>query len=283
MTPEQRYVLDTTGYLHLKNVLSSEELQRAQEAAERLIHTPPDDLPVGIHKQGGRSAGRQDKYRRGVTFDRALEHLTMHPATWRIIKELTENKPCLCRGNLMINTHEHDALPFCSGEGGQIMALGVNSNGVNSPRGFGEPGTLYCDTFNVFWYLSDVHPEDGGLLLGVGSHKSEFECPFEEKVYEFEDDLPQGILHITPKTGDVIFIPEQIFRGSLGWRPKDRDRRFMIYRYAPQHLLAWHRDTDFVMLKEIKDRLAPETRELIETAWRIHEKEISKRDIIRLI
>ena len=182
----------------------------------------------------------------------------------------------------MINTHEHDAIGLHCGEGGQIMALGTNSNGVNSPRGFGEPGTLYCDTFNVFWYLSDVHPGDGSLLLVPGSHKSEFECPF-EGIYESEDDLPQGILHIAPKTGDVIFIPEQVFRGSLKWKPKDRDRRFMIYRYASQHLLAWHRDTDYVVPKEIRDRLAPETRELIETAWRAHEKEISKRDNIRLI
>ena len=75
----------------------------------------------------------------------------------------------------------------------------------------------------------------------VGSHKSEFECPFEQ-VYESEDGLPQGILHLTPKAGDVIFIPEQLFRGSLKWKPKERERRFMIYRYVPQYLLAWECD-----------------------------------------
>ncbi len=44
MTPEQRYLFDTVGYFSLKNALSSEELQRAQEAADRYINTPPDDL-----------------------------------------------------------------------------------------------------------------------------------------------------------------------------------------------------------------------------------------------
>ena len=37
MTPEQRYLLDATGYLNIKNPLSDEELSRAQEAADRYI------------------------------------------------------------------------------------------------------------------------------------------------------------------------------------------------------------------------------------------------------
>ena len=81
------------GYLHLKNVLNSEELERLQDAAERLVNTPPEKLPVGVYEQKGNPVidSSQDKYRRGVTFDRAFEHLTMHPATWPIIKELTGN------------------------------------------------------------------------------------------------------------------------------------------------------------------------------------------------
>ena len=40
MTPEQRYLLDATGYLNIKKPLSDEELSRAQEAADRYINTP---------------------------------------------------------------------------------------------------------------------------------------------------------------------------------------------------------------------------------------------------
>ena len=35
MTPEQRFLVDMTGYLHLPNALSAAELSAAQEAAER--------------------------------------------------------------------------------------------------------------------------------------------------------------------------------------------------------------------------------------------------------
>ena len=46
MTPEQRYQFNTIGYIHLRDVLNPEELRRAQEAADRYINTPPEDLPV---------------------------------------------------------------------------------------------------------------------------------------------------------------------------------------------------------------------------------------------
>ena len=45
MTPKQRYLFDLTGYLHLKNVLNEEELQKTQGAVERCVQTPTDELP----------------------------------------------------------------------------------------------------------------------------------------------------------------------------------------------------------------------------------------------
>ena len=48
MTPEQRYLFDVTGYLHLKNALTDEELKTAQAAANEYINTPPEELPPGF-------------------------------------------------------------------------------------------------------------------------------------------------------------------------------------------------------------------------------------------
>ena len=45
MTPDQRYFFDLTGYLHLRNVLSPEELAPAQAAADRYINMPPEEWP----------------------------------------------------------------------------------------------------------------------------------------------------------------------------------------------------------------------------------------------
>ena len=42
MTSKQRYLFDLNGYLHIKNVLSDEELREAQQAVERCVRTSPD-------------------------------------------------------------------------------------------------------------------------------------------------------------------------------------------------------------------------------------------------
>ena len=69
MTSKQRYLFDLNGYLHIKNVLSDEELREAQEAIERCARISPDQLPHG----------------RNFAFDKSLEALTMHPVTWPIV------------------------------------------------------------------------------------------------------------------------------------------------------------------------------------------------------
>jgi len=44
MTPEQRYLFDVTGYLHLKNALSPDELKAGQEATQRYITQKPQEV-----------------------------------------------------------------------------------------------------------------------------------------------------------------------------------------------------------------------------------------------
>ena len=45
MTPEQRYLFDLHGYLHIPNLLSDSELAAARAAVDRYIATPDDNLP----------------------------------------------------------------------------------------------------------------------------------------------------------------------------------------------------------------------------------------------
>ena len=52
MTPKQKYLFDLRGYLHLENVLTPEELSKAQATIERLVQAEPDELPPGISRGG---------------------------------------------------------------------------------------------------------------------------------------------------------------------------------------------------------------------------------------
>ena len=258
MTPEQRYMFDLTGYLHLENVLSDDELKNAQEATQRHMDTADEDLPPGFGRDGKR-------HLHGFAFDKCLEALTMHPTTWPIIMELTNDKPRLLSGTLLVDEPGKPS-------GGRLHCA-REDYGWESTRYEIRAGRVYCDDFVVFPYLDDVLPRDGGLLLLPGSHKINFDRP--KSLFNggeiIADELPPGVINVTPKAGDVLVMPEAMTHGILTWTPEDRIRRILVLRYRPQH-----KDSSSGLPEEIKQRLSPETLELTETGSFKHVKEISK-------
>ncbi len=272
MTPKQRYLFDVTGYLHLENVITGDALAEAAEAVDRYITAPADELPPGFEVRG--------LHQHGFAFDKSLECLTMHPATWPIIKEFTANQPRFGRGSLKHDQHEL----WGAGERARVNPGGLHcardDYGWYSTRYAVDNGQIYCDDFVCFVYFTDVYPGDGGLIVIPGSHKSEFSRPGNLLVLDEEDGIdPMAdavFTNITPKAGDIVIISELLTHGVLRWKPTDRDRRFLVLRYFPQfkgrHGLP----------QVILDRLSPETLELVESAPYGHIKEIVKQDKITL-
>lgn len=176
----QRYLFDLTGYLHLQGAVSGVDLERAQAAAERCIMCGADgrDRPDGFvtkpagmapHEYGRRSAG----YQHGFAFDRALEAMTMHPAIWPLVKEFTANQPRLVSGTLSFQLCDPERKPpadenlnpaglHCAREG---RAWGTRYAVGNDQQGGGK---IFCSPLVVFFYLSDVEPGDGGLIVLPG-------------------------------------------------------------------------------------------------------------------
>ncbi len=284
MTPEQRYFFDLTGYLHLEGVLQGEELKAAQAAAQRYIDTPPEQVPAGLKINLERE--HFNWYINAFAFDKALEALTMHPATWPIIKELTDDVPRLTSGNMMVDVHGYPFHP---------LHTGVKGSPVHNPeegRYSAVGGKVQCNDLVFFFYLTDVNPGDGGLIIIPCSHKSNF--PYSKKDFypdsyteegDYRDDyystdVPEGVLNITPKAGDVVIISELVTHGALSWVPQDRDRRFLTLRYMQQHESV--RGDLMRFAPEVCERLSPETLELAEPASFHHVKEIVKRDVVTL-
>jgi len=283
MTPEQRYAFDATGFLHVPNAMVPEELREARDAVDRLTSTPPEELPDGF------TCSRLDSvfehYPHAFAYDKALERLLTHPTTWPIIMELTANKPSLMRGNLKVDTHEKDYLVLHSIRE-QAMDYGLGfSRDIHwtSPSG----DRVYCDFFNIFWYMDDVCPGDGGILMLPGSHKNTIPFPdgipetMAELDYDYEkagtnDILPHGLVNLAPNAGDVIIASDQICHGGMKWKPKDRKRRFLLLRYEPQYIMAWRSDNDIAYPKAILDRLSPQTKELLVKAQMAHVKNIAR-------
>ena len=281
MTPEQRYFFDLTGYLHLEGVLQGEELEKVQAAAQRYIDTPPDEVPDGFKIDHERE--HFNWYLHAFAFDKELEALAFHPQTWPIIKEMLDEKPRLGGGNMMVDSYGRPFHPLHSGHESTLTEElpGWRRYQIHN-------GRISCNDLVFFFYLTDVHPGDGGLMVLPGSHKANFERPqslfypgsIKDGTYN-EDynscEVPEGIKNFTPKAGDVVVISELLVHGALSWQAKDRDRRFLTLRYCSQFVPPNKPMPDGVLAK-----LSPETFELVEMAGGHHIKSVVEQDVVTL-
>ena len=165
MTPQQRWLLDTQGFLHLRAAVVGDELAAAQRAADSYISAHgggDDDLqqtaggrpwPAGFGVQ--RTGPDLTVYAHGFAWDPALEALTRHPSIWPIVIELTDSRPRFVFGSLMQQTAEHTGL--------QLHAGSTPTNREDFRRMWhDEGGEIRCTDFVCFVYLTDVHDGDGG-------------------------------------------------------------------------------------------------------------------------
>ena len=288
MTPEQRYTFDAAGYLYLPNAMSPEELQEAREALDRLTSTSPEQLKGEFDYVNLGDVFHH--YYHAFAYDKALERLVTHRATWPIIKELTADKPGLMRGNLKIDTHECNYLTLHSLReqtlGGSGFARDIHWTSPSGDR-------VYCDYFNIFWYFDDVRPGDGGVIMLPGSHKNTI--PFPEGIHEtmaeldydydkciMNNILPHGLVNLAPNAGDVIIASDQVCHGGLRWKVKERMRRFLVLRYSTQYMLTHMSDGDINLPAGVMDRLSPETKELLAKEQLFHTKSIAMTDNVVL-
>ena len=137
-------------------------------------------------------------YQNGFAFDKSLEQLALHPTTWPILMELTNYRSRFTSGTLGYNHHRHWFHPLDAGW--------TPDKRPDIRHYFIEGGTIRCTDFTFFFYLSDVFPGDGGLIVLPGSHKAEFERPpdmFYPDSYDNEgylaEEVPPGVCNITPR------------------------------------------------------------------------------------
>ena len=262
MTPEQRYFFDLTGYLHLEQVLQGDELARAQEAAKRYLGTPPEELPDGYRIL-------EKEYHHAVGFDPALDALAVHPKTWPIVRELTNGRPQMSAIGVICNSQ---------GEGGLHLHCAREDYGFDATRYECRDGRVFCNDFVIFFYLTEVRPGDGGLVLVPGSHKSAFPRP-QESFHGgvIGDEVPPGVVNVTPAAGDAVLFAELTTHGVIPWRPADRQRCMVNYRYKTQTRGWNHRYTD-----GLKALLPPPLVELVSDDDYMNPKEIGRTDTVEL-
>jgi hypothetical protein len=197
-----RYLFDTRGFLVLRGVLGREEVAKFNGHLDELA---PEQIA---------DADERDR-RLSWLFDvhSHFASLMDHEAIVPYLRTFVDERVRLDGAYALIK------LP---GEGVELHAR------PQSPRdGTGwyhvHHGQITSGLTGVEWALTDVPPGTGGFRCIPGSHKANFELPFEMLEDEAED--------VAVSAGDVVIFTEALTHGSRWYGAASR--RVLIYKYCP--------------------------------------------------
>jgi hypothetical protein len=222
MTDAEKYLFDVHGYLVIEGALSAPEVAAANAAIDHhadQIRIRPNDLANGSDRLRG-TTGRGDLGGM-LTWEKPycdpFRNLMVHPNITPHLEELLG--PGFRLEGMGIITMDEGAEGFWFHEGGEPY---------DRSRGYlYRNGRMYAGMTNVAWQLTDVGPGDGGFACLPGSHKANYPCPDEIRLYEVHQDR---FVQIPARAGDAVLFVECLMHGTLPWTAKHQ-RRSVICRY----------------------------------------------------
>ncbi len=226
MTDDERYLFDLTGYLVLKDVLTTEEVAKRNEGIDR--HA--DEIqPIN------RSLARDSKALAGTSrrldlggmlawkqpWCEPFRELLVHPRVKPYLDEILGENYRLDHGPGLIAMDKG-----C--EGGQLHGGGVERTNFSEAYFF-KAGRIYTGLTVVEYLLADEGPGDGGVAVVPGSHKANLYCPESMKNWE---KYQEHVVEVNGKAGDAIIFTETLTHGTLPWTA-DHQRRAVLYKFSP--------------------------------------------------
>lgn len=262
MTPEERYLFDLHGYLHVREVLSPDEVTTLRDLADR--YHAVDDAQLTPPMRTYRDASTQPTNPRAILnahyVDEPYQRLVVNPKLMRPVLELTDGCPMLLDVAVTRNTAENDDIPFHGG------AVGHFHNPANCYQV--KDGRCFATFVNAAVTLVDV-PQGMGFTCVPGSHKAHFPRPAH---VTHETDAPV-VVNVCPRAGDMVIFTEALCHGALKWTA-DEPRRTVFVRYSTSYA-SW--SPGLRPIPEFRDRLPDEVAELMEPAGFQHRKRVVKR------
>jgi ectoine hydroxylase-related dioxygenase (phytanoyl-CoA dioxygenase family) len=235
LTDKQKKQWKEDGYLVLKGILSSEEIENLTDVVDEMYEAhlqQPDVKP---------EAGLD---RRNVMEEHDIfVDLMDHPATFPIALELMSPYIHLSMSEVIVRPTDPEGKGLLHTDGGQAMRQIRVS----------ESSLPFQIKFQYF--LTDLpEPDMGNFTVVPGSHNRSFpEGGFEEGPY-----LPEA-LPLCVEAGDVAIFPHAMWHGFVANR-SDKPRKTLIYCYVHQCMRAF----DFEKASpELLERCTPRQRRLI--------------------
>jgi ectoine hydroxylase-related dioxygenase (phytanoyl-CoA dioxygenase family) len=227
MNEDEKYLFDLNGYLVIEDVLTADEVARANAAIDR--HR--EQIRRRPHEQrlSGDSSGLTGEFGRGELgglleweepWCEPFRAMLAHP---RIVPYLNE---LLGKGFRM--DHSMSLITMDRGTEGHLLH-GSSGPGFDPNQYYiFRDGRMHNGLTVVIFQLADVNPGDGGLSVIPGSHKSNYRCPPGMRRYE---QYQEHIRQITSRAGSVVLFTEAVTHGTLPWTASHQ-RRSILTRYT---------------------------------------------------
>lgn len=223
MTPDDLYLFDTCGFLHVGNCLTPSEVREFRSRLKQ-IPTVPCHFRNTLRRE--RLVESDDAFRR-LSCDARLRGRAMQVINQPL--RLVESYSLSRRGASVLFLH--------NGLSEEIEYEGVvarRNMGINHTY---HDGHLYCMYVKAICYLTDIATAaDGPFCYVEGSHKAHFPLlsrgrpggPYEPLV---DRGFP-SLRTVYVKAGDMILLNEALLHGTLR-KTTDCDRVLAAFSYTP--------------------------------------------------
>ena len=202
MNDREKYLFDLQGFLVVRDFLSNTEVSVLNQAIDanpdKRFEHPRADLD-GTPLDG--EFGPFWHYDGMLTWPdpwcQPFRHLLAHPKVIPYLNTL------LGRGWKL--DHSVDILTATTG----CQGMGIHGSGnvtFNGSRFYAyQNNRMRCGLIVCEYYLTDVNPGDGGLCVIPGSHKANFPCPDDIRMWETNQEI---VFSISAKAGDLVIFNE---------------------------------------------------------------------------
>ena len=232
MTADDRYLFDLNGYIIVRNVLTEEEVEHANNVitkrSDEMIER--SDAPLRNTVKGTAFSGSESRKDLGGVFEWGPDS--------QIFKSILAHSKLLPYFHTLLGKgYRMDHIPFCISQNKNSEGFQLHGGTIDCTSGNYNPslayththGFLQCALLGCNLMLVDHKAGDGGFCIVPGSHKSNYKMP---------DGMVDGERHseyiIQPETkaGDVVLFSEGTVHGAKAWL-SEQERRTCLYRFSP--------------------------------------------------
>ena len=240
MNEMERYEFDRQGYVVIENMLAATQVASLAAAVDALeehavarLDAPPRkrspwgrdyhrDPDLGYHVQGCRKEGNTVIIEDFWNADPVFDLLIGHGPTMDYVNAVIQGRPTINNSEIRIRYRGNQS----SNHGGTRMAHGkyryqVNRHGID------------CMMVRMVYFLHDVSNEQGAFCVVPGTHKSNFDCPYDSN----DPDREPGVVGLQVKAGDAIFFTEALRHGGLTNR-STQVRKTLHVGYGPHFMMS---------------------------------------------